>query len=61
MSNNILLRVKVTNIESKEVYTHNQIPLEHVEILKLSPDLKIEVLGQVRGAYDKRSRKENSN
>ena len=56
-SNNINLKIRVTNLESKAVYIHNKVPLEHVEMLRMNPNLKIEVLGQSRGArYDSKNR-----
>ena len=56
-SNNINLKIRVTNLESKAVYIHNKIPLEHVEMLRMNPNLKIEVLGQSRGTkYDGQNR-----
>jgi hypothetical protein len=52
--NNILLKVKVTNLETKAIYVHTKVPLEHVEMLKMNSNLKIEVLGQYRGyRYEK--------
>ena len=56
-NNNILLKIKVTNIESKAVYTHHRVPLEHVEMLKMNPCLKIEVLGRTKGYYNERTQK----
>ena len=57
-NNNILLKIKVTNIESKAVYTHHRVPLEHVEMLKMNPNLKIEILGQFRGFKNERFNRE---
>ena len=52
--NNILLKVKVTNLETKAIYVHTKVPLEYVEMLKMNSNLKIEVLGQYRGyRYEK--------
>jgi hypothetical protein len=56
--NNILLKIKVTNLESKAIYTHHRVPLEHVETLKMNPNLKIEVLGRSKGFYNENINKE---
>ena len=54
MSSDVFLRIRVTNLQSEISYIHNRVPLEHVEILRLSPNLKIEILGQSRGDYEER-------
>ncbi len=53
--NNIMLKIRVTNTETKAVYVHNKVPLEHVEMLKMNPCLKIEVLGRTKGYYNERT------
>ena len=52
---NINLRIRVTNLDTKAVYLHGKVPLEHVEMLRMNKNLKIEVLGQSRGTYNERS------
>mgnify|MGYP003629294575 FL=1 len=47
--NEVCLHIKVTNTETKVVYDHRRIPLEHVETLKMSPNLKVEIVGPSRG------------
>jgi hypothetical protein len=37
--------IRVTNSETKAVYEHRRVPVEHVEMLKMNPVLKVEVLG----------------
>jgi len=57
---NIFLKIKVTNADTKAVYVHHRVPLEHVEMLRLNPNLKIEVLGRSRGArYEYKDREDN--
>ncbi len=58
-SENINLRIRVTNTESNVVFVHSKVPLRDVEILRLSPNLKIEVLGQSR-TEDERTSQVNS-
>jgi hypothetical protein len=54
---NINLRIRVTNLDTKAVYLHGKVPLEHVEMLRMNKNLKIEVLGQSRGAsYERTNR-----
>lgn len=54
MSNDsIFLRIRVTNTQSNVSYIHPRIPIHDVEILRLSPNLKIEVLGQSRSDDEK--------
>ena len=36
--------IRVTNAESKAVYEHKKVPMEHVEMLKMNPNLKVEIL-----------------
>jgi hypothetical protein len=55
---NTHLKIRVTNLKSKAVYTHYRVPLEHVEMLKMNPNLKIEVLGQSKGSYNEKFSKE---
>ena len=52
---NINRRIRVTNLDTKAVYLHGKVPLEHVEMLRMNKNLKIEVLGQSRGTYNERS------
>jgi hypothetical protein len=48
----VFLRIRVTNTESRMSFIHNKVPLDHVECLRLSPNLKIEILGRSRGGRD---------
>jgi hypothetical protein len=41
-------KIKVTNLYTKAVYFHNKVPYEHVEMLKLSPNLEVDILGHHR-------------
>jgi hypothetical protein len=56
--NNILLKIKVTNLKSKAVYTHHRVPLEHVEMLRMNPNLRIEILGRSKGLYNENTNRE---
>jgi hypothetical protein len=57
--NNIMLKIRVTNTETKAVYVHNRVPLEHVETLKMNSCLRIEVLGRSKGYDDDRRYKKD--
>lgn len=48
MSKNVLLKIKVTNLDSNQEYVHSNVPLDHVEMIKMNPNLKVEVLGRRR-------------
>jgi hypothetical protein len=50
--NNYFCKIKVTNLDTKAVYFHNKVPYEHVEMLKLSPNLEIDILGHYRDGGD---------
>ena len=56
----VMLKIRVTNLDSDVEYTHNRVPLDHVEILNLSPNLKIEVLGQSRAQREDEYEADNS-
>jgi hypothetical protein len=49
---NRFCRIKVTNLDTKVVFFHNKVPYEHVEMLKLSPNLEIDILGHYREGGD---------
>ena len=54
MSRNLndgVFHIKVTNKIDNSVWEHRRVPREHVEMLKLSPNLKVEVL-RVTGLYN---------
>jgi hypothetical protein len=49
MSNdNFFCKIKVTNLDTKAVYIHSKVPYEHVEMLKLNPNLEVDILGHYR-------------
>ena len=56
---NTLLKIKVTNLESKAIYVHHRVPLDHVETLRMNPNLKIEILGRSKGYYNENNSQEN--
>ena len=44
------------NLNTKAEYFHGKVPYEHVEMLKLNPNLEVKVLGHYReGGYEKES------
>ena len=45
---NFFCKIKVTNLNTKAVYIHGKVPYEHVEMLKLSPNLEVDILGHYR-------------
>ena len=45
---NYFCKIKVTNLNTKVVYIHDKVPYEHVEMLKLSPNLEVDILGHHR-------------
>ena len=50
MSNNLFLKIKVTNLDSKQEYIHSNVPIDHVEMIRMNPNLKVEVIGRSRGS-----------
>lgn len=50
MSKNLFLKIKVTNLDSKQEYIHSNVPIDHVEIIRMNPNLKVEVIGRSRGS-----------
>jgi hypothetical protein len=53
--NNMLLKIRVFNQDSNQEYIHNAVPLDHVEMLRLNPSLKVEVIGRVKDKGRNRS------
>lgn len=50
MSKNLFLKIKVTNVDSNQEYVHSNVPIDHVEMLRLNPSLKVEVVGRNRAS-----------
>lgn len=46
--------IKVTNVKSNFSYFHKKVPYEHIEILKMSPNLEVEILSKHRERYNER-------
>jgi hypothetical protein len=44
----VFLNIKVTNKDTNAVFEHSGVPLDHVENLKLNPNLRVEVIGRAR-------------
>ncbi len=49
---NFFCNIKVTNLDTKAVYFHSKVPCEHVEMLKLNPNLEVDVLGHYGDSND---------
>jgi hypothetical protein len=49
---NFFCKIKVTNLDTKAVYIHGKVPYEHVEMLKLNPNLEVDILGHYRDGGD---------
>ncbi len=43
------LKIRVTNLDTKAEFVHSNVPLDHVEMIRLNPNLRVEVLGRSRG------------
>jgi hypothetical protein len=44
----VYLNIRVTNLDTKVVFEHSGVPLDHVEIIRMNPNLRVEVLGRAR-------------
>ena len=45
--NNVLLKIRVINIETGADFIHAKVPVDHVEALRANKNLKVEVIGRV--------------
>lgn len=43
------LKIRVTNLDTRAEFVHSNVPLDHVEMIRLNPNLRVEVLGRSRG------------
>ena len=51
--NKFFYEIKVVNLDTDSVYFHSKVPCEHLEMLKLNPNLEIDILGHYReGGYE---------
>lgn len=48
MSKNLFLKIKVTNLDSNQEYIHSNVPVDHVEMIRMNPNLRVEVIGRSR-------------
>ena len=48
MSKGLMLKIKVTNLDTKQEFVHSNVPIDHVEMIRMNPNLKVEVLGRRR-------------
>ena len=60
---NYLCKIKVTNLKTKAVFIHRDVPREHVQMLTMNPNLDVDVMGSYRNFNNgyKNSRKIRSN
>ena len=58
MSKGLLLKIKVTNLDTKQEFVHSNVPIDHVEMIRMNPNLKVEVLGRGRGRGRRSARNE---
>ena len=54
MGKKSFFNIKVTNVKSKFSYFHKKVPLEHIEMLKMSPNLDVQVLDSYREKYNEK-------
>jgi|7_EtaG_2_1085326.scaffolds.fasta_scaffold51342_3 hypothetical protein len=50
-----LYHIKVVNKVDNSVWVHKRVPYEHMECLKLSPNLNVEVVRMVGAEFDGRT------
>ena len=48
--NNVLLKIRVINIETGAEFIHAKVPVGHVEALMANKNLKVEVIGRSRSS-----------
>lgn len=49
------LKIRVTNLDTNAEFVHSNVPLDHVEMIRLNPNLRVEVLGRSRGRVSNRT------
>ena len=55
------VNIRVFNSETKAVYEHRKVPIEHVEMLKMNPTLEVEILSRKEFRPKKREINEENN
>lgn len=60
MSKGLMLKIKVTNLDTKQEFVHSNVPIDHVEMIRMNPNLKVEVLGRGRGRRGSRNEKSST-
>lgn len=58
MSKGLMLKIKVTNLDTKQEFVHSNVPIDHVEMIRMNPNLRVEVLGRGRGRGRRSARNE---
>jgi|15BtaG_2_1085339.scaffolds.fasta_scaffold01220_7 hypothetical protein len=48
------LNIRVVNKDTKVVFEHVGVPLDHVEMIRMNPNLKVEVIGRRGGRKNDR-------
>jgi len=44
----VFLNIKVYNKDTKAVFEHSGVPFDHVEMIRMNPNLTVEVTGRAR-------------
>ena len=52
----VTFKIKVVAKDSKRVLIHDNVPYEHLELMKINPNLNVHVL-EVRNGYSNKERK----
>lgn len=58
MPKGLMLKIKVTNLDTKQEFVHSNVPIDHVEMIRMNPNLRVEVLGRGRGRGRRSARNE---
>ena len=58
MPKGLVLKIKVTNLDTKQQFVHSNVPIDHVEMIRMNPNLRVEVLGRGRGRGRRSARNE---
>lgn len=60
MPKGLVLKIKVTNLDTKQQFVHSNVPIDHVEMIRMNPNLRVEVLGRARGRGRRSARNEKN-
>jgi hypothetical protein len=45
----VYLNIRVFNKDTKVIFEHAGVPFHHVEMIRMNPNLKVEIVGRARG------------